>query len=545
MPRSRTAIVALVLTLLVTAACSNDDGDDPSTGGTAGGGGSTTTAPPAEGFNQPFAEGEPRDGGSITVGVEAEIASLDPAGALAQVSDWDIALAIYDPLVDLDEEGRLAPGLATEWTNSDDLRTWTLTLRDGVTFSDGTVFDADAVVTHFERLKDPATRCVCASEVALITSVDAEGSDTVVFTLTEPNAFFISSLTDAIGLIASPTATEEWGEDYGRHPVGTGPFVLASYEPIVLEKNPDYWRQDADGNPLPHLDEIKIEPIPESDIRLQSLRSGDIDLMQVADTGTIINAIEADRYTVQKIAGGSSLSISMNNRRAPFDDLRIRQAFAMSVDRTEINNILYKGSRQLAYSQFAASSPWYDEDAGWLEYDPDAARDLVDEAVTDGVDPSFTMTCVPTEESRQLLNLVKQQAAKVGLEIDLEFVDQGAYVDKLLGADHDFVAGCTRNGENLVPDLYDGWHSTGSFNAEGYDNPEADRAMEEIRATADQDEQVELARQLQEHLANDVPAFPLLYDLHANVARDGLSGLPRPEPQVLGAITFAELYLTG
>ena len=164
----------------------------------------------------------------------------------------------------------------------------------------------------------------------------------------------------------------------------------------------------------------------------------------------------------------------MNNRKPPFDDVRIRQAFAMSVDRNEINNILYKGSRQIAYSQFATSSPWYAEDAGWLEYDQARRRKLVDEAKADGVDPTFTLTCVPTEESRQLLNLVKQQAAKVGLEADLEFVDQGAYVDKLLGADHNFVAGCSRNGENLTPDLYDGWHSNGSFNAEGYDNPEAD-----------------------------------------------------------------------
>ena len=149
------------------------------------------------------------------------------------------------------------------------------------------------MVAHFDRLKDPATACVCASEVALIASVTADGADEVVFTLTEPNVFFISSLTDAIGLVASPTATAKYGADYARNPVGTGPFVLSSYEPIVLEKNPDYWRKDDEGRPLPYLDEIKVEPIPESDIRLQSLQSGDIDLAQVADTNTIIDAIRA------------------------------------------------------------------------------------------------------------------------------------------------------------------------------------------------------------------------------------------------------------
>ena len=544
MRRSPIALIAAVCLLLAAVACSNDDdGSSPATTGGSSGG-SSTTAPAAEGFNQAFSEGEPQDGGSLTIGVEAEIASLDPAGALAQVSDYDIAFAIYDPLVDFDAKGNLAPSLATKWSGSDDLKTWTLELRDDVEFTDGTTFDAEAVVKQFERLKDPATKCVCAENVAHIAKVEAQGPTTVVFSLDEPNAFFVSSLTSAIGLIASPTATEKYGPDYARNPVGTGAFRLTSYEPIVLEKNPGYWRKDAEGGALPHLDKITVEPIPEPRVRYQSLAAGDIDLMQMADTATIIDAIQAGKYTVQKITGGSSLSISMNNRKPPFDDLRIRQAFAMSVNRQEINRILYKGSRQEAYSQFAVSSPWYFADAGWLEYDQTAAKKLVDEAKADGTPTTFTFTCVPTDESRQLLNMVKQQAQKVGLVADLEFVDQGAYVDKLLGADHDFVSGCSRNGENLTPDLYDGWHTKGSFNAEGYDNPESDQLMEDIRATGDAKEQKDLVDQLQENLANDVPAFPLLYDLHANVANKNVSGLPVPEPGILGAITFADLYLT-
>jgi peptide/nickel transport system substrate-binding protein len=546
MLRSRALLVALVCVLVVGAACSNDDKGGSSSGTTTTPDKASTTAPSASGdFNQPFAEGTPKEGGSIKIGVEAEIASLDPAGALAQVSDFDIALAIYDPLVDFDEKGNLAPSLATKWSGSDDLKSWTLDLRTDVTFSDGTPFDADAVVKQFQRLKDPATKCTCAANVAHITEVVADEPAKVTFTLDEPNAFFVSSLNAAIGLIASPAATAKWGADYSRHPVGTGAFTLASYEPIVLEKNPTYWRKDADGNPLPHLDRIQVQPIPEPTIRLQSLDAGDIDLMQMADTATIIDAIQAGKYTVQKITGGSSLSISMNNRKPPFDDVRIRQAFAMSVNREAINNILYKGSRQEAYSQFGTSSAWYDADAGWLRYNTKKAKDLVDAAKADGVKTSFTFTCVTSDESRQLLNQVKQQAAKVGLQASLEFVDQGAYVDKLLGADHAFVAGCSRNGENLTPDLYDGWHTGGSFNAEGYHNLESDKLMENIRATGDPKEQKKLADELQQNLANDVPAFPLLYDLHANIARKGLSGLPRPEPGILGAITFADLYLTG
>jgi peptide/nickel transport system substrate-binding protein len=543
--RSRIALLAAALCLVAAVSCSsNDDGGSSATKDTGSGSPTSTTSPAGE-FNQAFEQGTPKQGGSIKIGVEAEIASLDPAGALADVSDYDIALAIYDPLVDYDTKGNLAPGLATKWSGSSDFKTWTLQLRKGVQFTDGTPFNADAVVKQFERLKDPATKCTCAANVAHITKVEAQGDSTVVFTLDEANAFFVSSLNAAIGLIASPTATAKWGADYARHPVGTGAFSLTSYDPIVLEKNPHYWRKDAQGRTLPHLDKITVQPITENTIRLQSLAAGDIDLMQVGDTNTIIKAIQAGKYTVQKITGGSSTSVSMNNRKPPFNDVRMRQAFALATNRDEINNIEYQGSRQLAYSQFATTSPWYDADAGWLTYNPKKAKQLVAAAKADGVPTRFTLTCVTSDESRKLLNIVKQQIAKVGLTADLEYVDQGTYVHKLLDADHSFVAGCSRNGENLTPDLYDGWHTNGSFNAEGYHNPKSDKIMEDIRATSDPKEQKKLIDQLQENLANDVPAFPLLYDLHANIANKNVSGLPVPKPVTLGVITFADLYLVA
>lgn len=539
----RVTLGVTLVAALAVAGCSNNSGDGSSSATSGTGAGGATTTPSRSDFNQPFVAGTPKVGGAITVGVEANIASLDPAGAIAQVSDFDTALAIYDPLVDVGPKGDYVASLATRWSNSPDLKTWTITLRTGVTFSDGTPFNADAVVKHFQRLKDPATKCVCATEVALITGVEATGPSTVVFTLKQPNAFFVDSLTGAIGLIASPTATAKWGADYGRNPVGTGPFTLKTYDPIVLQKNPTYWKKDGQGRRLPYLDQVTVRPIPESSIRLDSLKAGNIDVMQVADTGTIVDAIAAKKFTVQKITGSSSLSISFNNRKPPFDDVRLRRAVAMAVDRNEINSILYKGARQQAWSQFATTSPYYAADAGWLKYDPTAARKLVAAAKADGSPTRFTFTCVATEESRQLLTIVKRQIAAVGLTAELEFVDQGAYVNKLLGANHDFTAGCTRNGENPTPDLYEGWYSTGSFNAEGFNNRTADAAMVEIRKTTDQKKLVRLARDLQVQLAKDVPAFPLLYDLFANVANDKVSGLPVPEPTFLGAITFSSLYL--
>ena len=529
---------------LLAAACSNGGSSSAgSTPSTAKGAGTSPTGTPAPAdFNQPSFTGSPRTGGSVTIGVEANVASLDPAGNLIQVSDIDTGLALYDPLVSFDDKGNFGPALATKWTNSADLKTWTITLRTGVTFGDGTPFGPDAVVKQYERLKDPATQCACIADVSLISAVKATGPSTVTFTLTQPNAFFVSALAKPTAYIASPTAVAKWGKDYARHPVGTGPFELKSYDPLVLVRNPHYWKKDAKGRSLPYLQQITVKPITDNQVRLQSLESGAIDLMQVGDTATIINALATKKFTVQKITGSASTTLSFNNRKPPFSDVRLRQAVAYAVNRDEINQVLYKGALQPAYSSFSITSPYYDANAGWLKYDPAKAKQLVAAAKADGEPTSFTLTCVTSDQSRSLLAIVKRQLAAVGLNADLTFVDQGAYVNQLLGAAHDYTMGCSRNGATVTPDLYDGWYSTGANNAEGFNDKKADSIMVAIRKTTDPKQLVTLAGQLQHELGTQVPGFPLVYDLFANVATTSISGLNRPEPNQLGAIQFAYLY---
>ena len=241
-------------------------------------GSETSSEPPSE-FNEAQFEGEPQAGGSITVGVRYGFSTLDPAG-FSEQPQFTAGLAVYDPLVTRDEAGDYAPSLATEWSISDDLSTYTLTLRDDVVFQDGAPFDAAAVVAHFERLEDPATNCTCINSIASIGSIEAPDPTTVVFTLTQPDAFFLSELTGPIGFIVSPKAAATYGADYPLHPVGTGPFSLESFDPVVLKKNPDYWQRDDEGRPLPYLDEIEVRPIADEEERLESLRSGDVDLIQ-------------------------------------------------------------------------------------------------------------------------------------------------------------------------------------------------------------------------------------------------------------------------
>jgi peptide/nickel transport system substrate-binding protein len=544
--RRRARFVALATALLLVAAgCSDEagdaDGEQPSATSDA-----ARSAPAERGddFNQAEFEGQPRAGGSITIGVWDQVGRLDPAGPLAGSASIGPALAIYDPLIGRDPEGGFAPSLATRWTASGDLTTYTVHLRDGVTFQDGAPFDSAAVVTHFDYLRNPDAQCVCAQDIAEIASVDATDPTTVVFHLTAPDASFLSFLAGTQGLILSPKAIAaahlEYGTEYGPKPVGTGPFSLAGTDPVVLKKNPDYWGADDDGRTLPYLDQIEVRTIADEGERLAALRKGDIDLMQTVDNDSIVAAAEAG-LDVQKVVGASARMLVFNTRRPPFDDVRARRAVAMSIDRDAINEAAYEGTHLPAVSPFAYRSRLRG-DVEWPAFDLDAAKDLVDEVEADGgIDP-VTANCIATDEQRAVYAEIAREAAAAGLAVENEFEDSGPFVNRIFGS-RDFSMACFGGVYELdADDLYITYHSGGTNNMTGYSNPTVDAALEAVRATNDDAEQRRLVKVVLEKLAEDVPAVPLTYELNANIHRDDLSGLPAPEVAWLGTIRFTTLY---
>jgi len=546
--RRSSGLVGLFLVLaLVATACGGNKSDGSSTATTTAGTDTTVGSKDGApvGFNEADFEGTPRQGGAITFGVESQTASLDPAGNLAQPSDVDMALAIYDPLIAYDDKGNLAPSLATKWENSPDLKTWTITVRSDVKFQDGTPFNADSVTKQFERFKAPATACTCKEQVAPVKSVTTKSATEVVFVLDTPNAFWSSTLAGILGLIASPTATAKWGKDYARHPVGTGPFSLPSYDAQVLKRNPNYWQKDANGVQLPYLDQITVKPIADATVRLSSLESGDVDIVQTADTGNIVSVVKSKSTTlkVQKITGSSSTIVLFNMKKAPFNDVRIRQAFAYALDRAQINLVQYEGSRQPAYGPFPPDSPYY-VDAKAPHFDLAKAKQLVAAAKADGVPTSYQAVCIPTGESRKILGLVKEQMAKAGLTQTNEFLDQGTLVNQVFTKTGNYQASCFRSPQIANADgLYNSLVTGQSTNVMFYSNAKVDKALNDIRLTTDNARQVSDLKDVQLQIAKDVPTIPLLYDLFGNIYSTKVSGLPVPEPWSLGAIKFTTLYL--
>ena len=534
-------LMALLLGLfLVAAACGGDDDTAGSDGGDEG-----TDEATDEGTDSDEPQRDPEVGGELVFAAEADVQNLSPGQAI-QPTDRVIALGIYDPLTTW-IDGKLEPYLAESFDFNDALDQWTIVLREGVVFHDDTPLNADAVVKHFLRLQDPATACPCKTEADNIASMDMpDGPEglTVVFNLKTPDVAFSDYLAGSSGFIESPTAAAS-GLNFAQNGVGTGPFKFQEYKSgdrTVLVKWPKYWQKDENGVQLPYLDKFTVVPIADAGQRVTALETGEIDMFQSAATDTVIDAEERG-FATQKISGSSSTIILFNHSKPPFDDVKAREAVAHAIDRDLINERVYGGVREPSYSGFATDSAYFNPDAEAPQYDPERARELVEEL--GGLE--FTLSCIPTPEAEEILNIVKAQGEEVGMKIELETQEQAAYVTRIVAKGGDYEAGCFRSSHFIEPDaIRDGLTTDNNANYLFYSNPELDQLFEEGRQTAVFEERKEIYDQVQVILAEDVPLITTLYDLFGNVYDDTRAGPPPPgEANSLGAIKPGFLYAVG
>jgi peptide/nickel transport system substrate-binding protein len=561
--RNRTFIAGLVSMAFVAAACGGSKSSTTET--TAGAattaaatatseGPATTVAKPVETTAvtaittaaptaTTVAAGEkPVLGGELRMGLESAVSTLDPGVGVAQPTDKIIALAVYDPLVSFDKDNKFTPFLAESVTAADDLKSWTVVLRKGIKFQDGTDFNADAVVAHWLRMADPATGSTWATSAGQQKPAKKDDS-TVVFTMDAPNVGFINDLTTAMGFIPSPTAVAKDPKGFGLTPVGTGPFKITTFEAggdIVVEKNANYWRKDDAGGALPYLDKITFKPIPDSSKRLQALQNGELDLINTADTTTVI-AAEKAKLKVQRVTGSSSGNLLFNNKKEPLTDLKVRQALAYATNRDEINEVVYSGARVPAYSVFATNSPYFNKDATQPKFDIEKAKALLKEY---GKPVSLTVECIPTPEVSQIFEVLKNQWEAAGIKVEYKEQEQGAYVARIFGKVGDYQVGCFRTNQFVEPDqIRSGYTTDDKNNLIFYGNPEVDKLFNEGKATADFAKRKASYDKVQDILVKEVPGITLIYDLAGNISSEKVFGIPNPEASALGAIKLATVFI--
>jgi len=456
--------------------------------------------------------------GVLVVAQIAEPKSLDPH-AVTAVNDFRILMNIYDGLVRY-KSGTLEvePALATEWTISEDGKTYTFTLRDGVTFHDGSPLTAEAVKFNFDRMLDESHPFHDTGPFPLsfffsaIDTVEAPDEKTVVFNLKDPYAPFLSNLAYPTGLIVSPEAVKEHGKDFGRHPSGTGPFKFAEWESnakVVVEGNPDYW----DG--APSLQAVVFRPITDANTRVAEMLSGGVDVMVEVPPDNVATFADDAGFKVYEQAGPHLWFLILNAKEGPMADKRVRQAVNYAIDKKALVDNVLQGTAEVASGPTPPAFAWaYNEALEPYPYDPEKAKALLKEAGAEGADLTFYVT----EGGSGMLDPVAMGAAiqadlaKVGLNAKIETYEWNTFLGKvnpgLEGkADMAEMAWMT-NDPDTLPYLAlrtGAFPDEGGFNSGYYSNPEVDTLLEEARRQTDQAKRAELYKKMQEIVYEDAP----------------------------------------
>lgn len=333
-------------------------------------------------------------GGTLRISTSTDTAILDPHGVSATYIQW-FGRLVFDNLVYLDAAGEPQPWLAQSWTISPDRKTYTFRLRRDVTFSDGSCFDAETVRLNLEHMRDPATRSTLAGRY-IAPYLDGRVVDEFTFEahLSQPYAPFLDVLAQSWLAMLSPKQIRESPRSAVAAPIGSGPFILESYtrqQGLRFVRRPDYrWapaylRHDGPAS----IERIEIDIIPEAMVRYSGLAAGQYDFTFEAPPQNAV-AIRADPQLVldRRVRQGiPNRGLAFNTEKPPFDDVRIRRAVALAVDREGIVQAVGFGEYQPKTDFLAANTRYYDpsfRDA--LKYDPAAANRLLDEAGWTGCD---------------------------------------------------------------------------------------------------------------------------------------------------------------
>lgn len=408
-------------------------------------------------------------GGTFIVGRGGDSVSLD-AATVTDGESWRVAGEIIEPLVRLEgTSAKVVPWLAESWESADS-QTWTFHLRKDVKFHDGSDFDAEAVKFNFDRWMDPNNQYRFGRTFEYftnefggnftITSIKVVDKNTFQLTLAAPSAVVLAKLTLASFAIASPKAIQEQGDKYGTAAgtaVGTGPFMFKEWIPndkITLVRNNKWW---GDG---PKLDTLIFRSIPDNSARLAEFLAGTIQQADLAQTD--MATAEADpnivNYTLPALSVGY---IAFQQCTEPFDDVKVRQAISMAINRQAIVDTFYTKQDSLATGFQPPAILGYNPKLAAIEYNPDKAKALLAEAgFPDGFSTEFWYVPVIRgyfPDGKAIAEAMAVDLAKIGVSVELKTEDWGVYLeDRNLGKFPMWQAGW--GSDNGDPDNFIGWH---------------------------------------------------------------------------------------
>lgn len=516
---------AIALALAVgVAACGSDSSDsaEPEVEGGLATEGSTGTE--TEGGGEAAGpEGEPNPDATFVYAYPITVSRLDPHRASIS-QDATTLFPAYDRLVHLSPEGDLIPGLAESWEFSDDLLTLTMELREGVTFHDGTPFDAAGAKANLDRVKS-LTGTQAANDISDVSSIEVVDDFTIELTLTEPNVAIIGALADRSGAMVSPTAIAD-GVNLDAEMVGAGPYRMVSHvngASTVFERFDDYWDDD---NP-PQVARLEIRVLSDPQTRLNAIVTGEVDATTV-DANQVAEVEANPDLRVQLHTELQYIYIVQNRARAGQDDLRLRQALLHALNRESICEALLFGHCELSDQPFPpgyfANDP--DIDQVLYPYDQERARQLLQEAGVDELDLSMVIPAgLPTY--LQVSEAIQAQWAEVGVRADL-VANEPSQLGELMFVQEQYDAMVAGWGGRADPSmtLQLRGSAEGFSNPGGHTTPEFEELLEETVSIADPGERQEALRAASREMAESVLEMVVLYPRVAYVTQQDVAFEP-------------------
>ena len=438
------------------------------------------------------------------VGTNGDFPGLDPAAVAVDVTNSGIGSAIYEELVDGSIGAAPKPGLASAYTEAPDRKSWTLTIRDGVTFHDGTKLDATAVKLNLERQRKSP---VNALSMALIKSIDVVDPLTVRLILDKPYSAMPYLLAGNAGIMISPKAIAEHSDILNRAPTdaGTGPYVLKDWVPgdhLTVVRNPNYW-----GAPKPRLDQIMFRPILDEGARYAALQAGDVQSIVTNLPATTARA-RKDGFNVVDPPTAGYLVIYFNNTKPPLNDVRIRRAAALAINQQLLSTTFDIPSENAGFSLWPSGDPWYSAAGDIPTFDKNAAHRLVNDSIRDtGLDASFTLLLANGgATSVDYARLVAKFWQDAGIDVKVNLVAEPTQVIGAVATGQYeaavFLVGLAKDPD---PTAYPVLSSASPLNFSRYKNPEMDAALETGRTSGDPVVRKAAYAKVQELFRRDVP----------------------------------------
>ncbi|MGI9824997.1 ABC transporter substrate-binding protein [Agromyces sp. Marseille-Q5079] len=482
--------------------------------GCAGGGNAATS--------DDVAASGPVSGGTLRVLEVVQPTGFDPVQVFSSTSMPITYTALYGQFVIANEEtGDYDCGLCESFMTSDGGATWDVVTREGMTFTDGTPFDAAALKYNWDRMKDPALGSASAGVASQIESIEVVDARTAKLHMVVPTPGLLGLMPIySLQWIASPTALEQGQEAFNKNPIGAGPFVFESWTQggtLKLTRNDDYF-----GDPA-YVDAIEVQGVPDNTQRLNGLISGQADIALNSDPSTFVEA-EAAGYPNEIDIFNGGIGFMFNTKKAPFDDVRARQAVAYALDLEQLSNAVNRGNGSVPKTLFTKESPFY-EDIPLQTFDQEKAQELFDELAAEGKPVEFSYTVFPGTgpATFDALQAQLKQYDNVTVTADQrDSSEQGVVTTtgdyNLASSSLAFVDPASR--------LWGALHGDANrTNYSGIDDAELNDALDAALATTDPDEQKAQYKIVQDRLAEIVPYVLFQEYLNGATVTDKVHGV--------------------